>query len=512
MCPQLCFAAALTPAFLQRAADYYADGRYLESLSLYRDWIHNSQIDAHNSPAFLDLGILLDTYLDDSAQALDYYSRHIESQGAGSAQALHFSARIFVRQSRLDEAAAHYRTLQLRYPAYFFENNVQGEFDRYVTAGEQPIGFFDQDRIQGLSGKVRVLIESQKSLVEIQGSPDLFILSNDSSHAWMHHENPVALKADNDTLFVNGIPWGHDSLIVRGGHRDRLQVNGSWYRSELVIRADKDRLKVINYVCLEHYLYGVLPREVYTSWPPAVLQAQAVAARTYALYHMIVRRHDSYDVLSTTSSQAYGGLEREHPATNRAVDATRNQVLFNGHRLALALYHANSGGVVEAVQDVWGVQLPFLLRVVDTPSLQGRHASWSCTVDISEVIERLGAYGVQCEDLVSIEVVMRSAGGRAEQVALTGQGDSVHISGNNLRLILGPSVVKSTRFVVENANGIVRFAGSGYGHGVGMSQWGAYVLAKKGVGYQDILEHYYPGTKLNVWNNSAQPCKKLFRK
>jgi len=500
------------PVFLQRAGDYYADGRYLESLSLYRDWIYNSEIDAENSAAFLGLGILLDTYLDDSAQALDYYSRHIELQGSGSTQALHYSARIFVRQFRFDEAAAYYRILQQRYPAYFVEHDVQREIDTYVSGNEQPGGFFDHDRIHDLSGKVRVLIGVEEDLVEIQGSPDLFVAPNESSIVWTHYEGPISVQADNDTLFINGISWGHDSLLVRGGHRDRLRFNGRWYRSELVVRADKGRLEVINHVCLEHYLYGVLPREVYTSWPPAALQAQAVAARTYALYHMVVRQHDSYDVLSTTSSQAYGGLEREHPATNRAVDATRNQVLFNGRRLALALYHANSGGVVEAVQDVWGVQLPFLLRVVDTPSLQGRHASWSCVVDISEVIERLGAYGLQCDDLVGITVVKRSAGGRAEQVALKGQSGSVFISGNNLRLILGPSVVKSTRFVVENLNGIFRFTGSGYGHGVGMSQWGAYVRAKKGVGYQDILKHYYPGTKLNVWNNSAQPCNKLFRK
>ena len=70
------------------------------------------------------------------------------------------------------------------------------------------------------------------------------------------------------------------------------------------------------------------------------------------------------------------------------------------------------------------------------------------------------------------------------------------LSGNTLRLILGPSVVKSTRFVVESTHGSFRFIGTGYGHGVGMSQWGAYGLAKKGAGYRDILEYYYPGTEL----------------
>jgi stage II sporulation protein D len=311
----------------------------------------------------------------------------------------------------------------------------------------------------------------------------------------------IAVRADNGGLIVNTERLDQTSLIVRGGRDDRVQVNGRWYRSWMRVFADKDRIQVINYVSLEHYLYGVLPREVYTSWPAAALQAQAVAARTYALYHMLMRSNRDFDVLSTTSSQVYGGFDREHPATNSAVDATRSLVLFNDTQLALTLFHANSGGVVESVEDVWGARLPYLVRVVDTPSLQGRHAQWSSTIGVDQMSERLARYGLHCNGLEELFVLKRSAGGRVQQIEMKGPGTSVLLSGNSLRLMLGPSVVKSTLFIVEHTQGSYTFTGAGYGHGVGMSQWGACVLAKSGADYRQILEHYYPGTELALWDN-----------
>jgi len=180
-------------------------------------------------------------------------------------------------------------------------------------------------------------------------------------------------------------------------------------------------------------------------------------------------------------------------------------VLFNGRRLVLALYHANSGGVVEAVEDVWGARLPYLRRVVDTPSLQGRGAMWTCSLGASEVVKRLVNYGVPCDKIESIQTVKRSGSGRVEQVALSGQGASVVISGNSLRLMLGPSVVKSTRFIVEKEDESFVFTGTGYGHGVGMSQWGSYAIAKNKDDYLSILGHYYPGAELGAWNARLQP-------
>ncbi len=504
--PQLVCAGMWTSTLLERAEDYYAGGRYLEALSLYSDCVNNSETDAEKAAALFGIGLLFDQYLDDCEQALTYYSRHIELQGEESARALHYSARVMMRQSRPESARVCYRELLLRYPAYAADNAIQDELKCCVSGAVEHAGLFDRDRLRNMSGLVRVLIENGNDPVEIKGSPDLFVAPDGSADVWTHHDTSLVVRADNDSLFVNDARWEHAELIIRGGHKDRLQVNGRWYRSRVRVRAENGRVLVVNHVGLEQYLYGVLPRETYVSWPAAALQAQAVAARTYALYHMLVRQGCSYDVFSTTSSQVYGGLDGEHPATNRAVDATRDLVLFNGRQLVLALYHANSGGVVEAVEDVWGARLPYLLRVVDTPSLQGRGAQWTCSLSASEVVERLVNYGVACKNIESIQPVKRSGSGRVEQVALGGQGASVVISGNSLRLMLGPSVVKSTRFIVENVDESFVFTGTGYGHGVGMSQWGAYAIAKNKDDYQSILAHYYPGTELAAWNTHGQPA------
>jgi len=498
--PRQAGAAVQWGALLQRADELYADGRYLESLSFYRDCANNTQNDKEIAAAFWGLGLLYDRYLGESEAALDYYNRHIRIRGDHSAQALHYSARILSVMNRGEEAAACYKKLARRYPAYVSDNLVDKDYDAlHVGPVFRHSSRFDRAQLVKFSGSVRVLIENTSSPVEVMGDSGLFISHGAGAEERQYHESPLVVISDNGTMLLNGMSCRDSTVTVRGARRDRLCVNGRWYRSRLSIRAENGRLLVVNHVDLEQYLYGVLPREVYASWPKAVLQAQAVTARTYALYHMVVRQDCDYDVLSTTSSQAYGGLEREHPATNSAVDATRGVVLFNAGELVLGLYHANSGGVLEAVEDVWGARIPYLRRIVDTPSLSGRWTRWSCVVSEADMIERFRLYGIALEVLDSMNVLKRSGTGRVQQVELRSRGTAVLLSGNSLRLIVGPSTLKSTRFVVDHDDGTFRFRGTGYGHGVGMSQWGACALANGGADYRAILLFYYPGTGVFPW-------------
>jgi len=505
---RLCAAAqpsdTAASALLQRAQDYHAAGRYLEALSLYRDCVTSSGPDSEKAAAYFGLGLIFDAYLDNSEQALAWYRRHIELGGAHSDRALHASALILERMLRSNDAAACRRELIRRYPAYAFDNGVQLGSDE-LSGGfpGRTAGAFDRERLRKMPGTVRVLIENTAGAVEVKGDPDLIVAAGGDA-AGSRHGDTFVFRADNDSLYVNDTLHDHSEVAVRGAGRDRLQVNGRWYRSRISIRAEKGRVRVINHISLEQYLYGVLPREVYVSWPPAALQAQAVAARTYALYHMIVQRERSYDVLATTSSQVYGGLEREHPATNAAVDATRGVVLFSGNKLALTLYHANSGGVVEAVEDVWNSRLPYLCRVLDTFSLTGRGAEWSCSLSEPQVIEKLAGFGIEIGTPVNMQTVKRSGSGRVELIEIRGRDSSLMLSGNSLRLIMGPGVVKSTRFIVERDGADFSFTGTGYGHGVGMSQWGARSMAASGFDHQAILAHYYPGTHLAPWRVSGQ--------
>jgi len=496
LCPLPLNAGTVSSELFNRAENYYSAGRYLEALSFYRDSVSNSKTAEHKSAALFGMALLYDLYLDCPEQALASYKNCIELNGEDSARALHYSARILMRQSRFADAQAFYKKVLMNYAAYSSAHGVGSELEQSSAGPAEGMGLFDRKHIASLSGTVRVLIEDSPESIVIKGNSGLCNALHAEEQFIEYPDDALVIQADNNSLFVNNVAHKNQTLIVRSDAEKYLEVNSRQYRSFVTVRARQGRLQVINHVPLDHYLYGVLPREVYVSWPSAVLKAQAVAARTYVLYHMLVRQGSSYDVLSTTSSQVYGGVAREHPATNSAVDATSGLVLFNDRQLALTLYNANSGGVVEAVEDVWGARLPYLRRVVDTASLQARHARWSCVLSVADIIDRLSGYGLQCVGLNEIKVSKRSAGGRVQQIILKGKGLHVLVGGNTLRLMLGPSVVKSTRFIIKQSGGIFTFTGTGYGHGVGMSQWGAYMLAKKRTDYKAILAHYYPGTQI----------------
>jgi stage II sporulation protein D len=150
---------------------------------------------------------------------------------------------------------------------------------------------------------------------------------------------------------------------------------GRPYRGQIQVNAGSNSLQVINSVGLEAYLYGVVPREVPSSWPTEALKAQAVVARSYAL---AVRKTGAFDLYADTRSQVYGGMEAEKPSTNAAVDATAGQVLLHDGRVATTFFFSTSGGRTANVGDVWsgGDELPYLVSVPDPHDSASPHHTW----------------------------------------------------------------------------------------------------------------------------------------
>jgi stage II sporulation protein D len=253
---------------------------------------------------------------------------------------------------------------------------------------------------------------------------------------------------------------------------------------------------VVNHIPLENYLCGVLPREMAPSWPPEALKAQAVAARTYALYHMLLRRTDAYDVLSTTSSQVYGGSEKDYPSVRSAVEATRGLVLAEGGRLALTLFHANSGGMTESCENIWGGRLSYLSSVEDPFSKNRPGDAWEKTLTAEEITAGCVQFGIAAGAVQELAPVERSASGRIQKLKVVTDSQTFFLSGNSFRLIAGPGKIKGAHFEVQKKKGRFVFNGHGYGHGAGMSQWGANAMAKKGFDYRAILGLYYPGGQI----------------
>jgi len=277
----------------------------------------------------------------------------------------------------------------------------------------------------------------------------------------------------------------------------RLFVAIRPYRGILEIRrTPSGRLTVINELELEEYLYGVLKMEVDPRWPVEALKAQAVAARTLAVYSLGRFQAEGYDVRATTESQVYGGLSVEDPRATAAVDATRGEILTYQGRPILAVYHSDSGGYTESSEHVWGGRYPYLRGVPD-PFTSA--APWTVRMELPVFAARLGRAGGTVAGITGVDVAEVTPSGRARTVRITSTTGTVIVRATELRSLLGADVLKSTLFtvrLVSTEEPAVEFTGRGSGHGVGLSQWGARGQALAGKSYTDILRYYYSGVTI----------------
>jgi len=303
---------------------------------------------------------------------------------------------------------------------------------------------------------------------------------------------------------------GIDGGVNRFGAVVRLRSAAGWlaagprrYRGLIELRrTPMGRLTVINEIDLEQYLYGVLKMEVDPRWPAEALKAQAVAARTLALQSAGRFAAEGYDLRATTDSQLYAGINAEDPRATAAVDATRGVIMTYAGRPIFAAYHSDSGGATESSEYVWGQPYAYLRGVADPFGAAAPAREWLSRIDMATLEARLARAGRPVAGVSGIEVTSTTPSGRALMVRISGAGGAMDIGGTDLRQILGVSFLRSTFFVArvvgEDGAAAVEFHGRGSGHGVGMSQWGAWGQAAAGRGYAEILRFYYQGIQLET--------------
>ena len=278
-----------------------------------------------------------------------------------------------------------------------------------------------------------------------------------------------------------------------------LSVNGQAYRGTIEVRrTPSGRLTAINDLDLEQYLYGVIKGEIDPRWPPEAVKAQAVAARTLALETLAASRGkyagEGYTLRATTDSQVYLGVAGEDPGATAAVDATRGVVVtFRGQPI-FAAYHSNSGGHTEDSENVWGTPHPYLRGVPDPFALNGPDEEWATRLPLAAIEADLRRGGVSVTGIAAIEPGRMTPWGRAVTVRVVDEGGRTQeIAANQFRLLLGPTIVRSTMFVITREGADVSFKGRGSGHGVGLDQWGARAMALRGFTLEQILGYYYTG-------------------
>ncbi|MGE5605625.1 MAG: SpoIID/LytB domain-containing protein, partial [Bacteroidota bacterium] len=313
----------------------------------------------------------------------------------------------------------------------------------------------------------------------------------------------------------------HGQGYFFAGRQDRA------YRGSLELLRFEQGLTIVNRINVEEYLYAVVPSEIPSSWPKAVLEAQAVAARTYTFANLGRFDERGFDLLPTVASQVYNGVQSETKSVTDAVNSTRGLILTYQSKPIGAFYYDNCGGYTESSQSVWGFSAPYLQAVPDKllpprdglmapadlyawlksrPEAHSNHPKysnrsayrWSHWITREEIEARL-KLSATVGRILSLTVVERSISGRAAKVLIKGTAGEKILKGDAIRSLGG---LRSNLFVVQPKLGVdglpesFVFTGGGWGHGVGMAQSGAAGMAAAGYGFDQILAHYYQGTEL----------------
>ncbi|AFZ33884.1 SpoIID/LytB domain protein [Stanieria cyanosphaera PCC 7437] len=340
--------------------------------------------------------------------------------------------------------------------------------------------------------ELRVAIK--KNVADLKVGSSTSAIVKDGAGKPIGELNPMAALAAQPQ--GNGI--GLDRLnageiIIEPSQKDGLVwIGDRWYRGRTHLVRQGDTLTAINYVDLEDYLYSVVGAEAVATWPLEALKAQAVAARSYALYKSSTERSSLYDLDTTIGTQVYKGLDTEYTTTHQAVNGTAGQVMTYNGKVILAAFHSSSGGHTENVEDVWTSPLPYLRAVVDYDQ-QSPVFQWDKVVSAQQMNNLIAGVGT-IKTMVPEETTPH---GRVVNMKVVGDRGTTVVTGAELRKVLD---LRSTLFRVTGDGANFRIYGRGFGHGLGLSQWGAYYLAKQGVKYAQILSHYYQQANLSQIN------------
>ena len=298
--------------------------------------------------------------------------------------------------------------------------------------------------------------------------------------------------------------------------RDGNESKSSNYENSIKVIKHNDGFRIINTMNLSEYLKGVVPSESSPSWPLEALKAQAVAARSYAVFHKLSTPDSRrYDVDDTARYQVYTGISHHHPRTDKAVNETKNEILTYNDKVIIAFFHAYSGGETDSAKNIFKMSnIPYCKGTLE--NFTNNEIRAALPKNIHWVIEWNKAWNKQIlmkdlktlkrfqkfdEDLsYNVEVKSRNTthNGSIKTMTFT-QGDSIAtIDHFKLRSTLGWSNFNSYHFFFKDQDeNNLEFTGLGWGHHVGMSQWSAYYMAKyQSATYKEILHKFYFDTSL----------------
>ena len=309
-----------------------------------------------------------------------------------------------------------------------------------------------------------------KGMVKISLSKDGLLIGNYAVNL------PVKIESSNGIIFADKKP----------------------YRGFLYVNKSGNKINVINVLSIEDYIKGVLPKEASAGWGIEALKAQAVISRTYTLSNITKHSKQGFDMCDTTHCQVYGGAAVEALSCNKAVSATKGNVLSYDGKFAQTVFHANCGGHTEDPKYVWNWsgETPAYLKGIKCGYCDNApHANWEKSIAESFIREKLSGYNVG--KIASIKIKDVTPAGSAQKVVIKHGKGTLEMNAYKFRLAVDAWQIRSTTFDdIKKESGNFIFKGRGWGHKVGLCQWGAKGMADKGKKYKSILSHYYPKTKI----------------
>lgn len=354
---------------------------------------------------------------------------------------------------------------------------------------------------------VRVLLgEAEK--VEITGEVEFAAVCGRKRQKFSGGQKVVAFVKDGNVVVGN---LTGQRIVLEGAFDGTLKVFGLHWRGRLILLPAGEKVRVINEVAVESYLVGVVGSEMGAGFSPEALAAQAIAARTYALWMMQRRKNRQFHLTRRPDTQAYGGVEAESPKVRQAVRATAGFVLTYKGKIFPAFYHAICGGMTSSAAFVFGNHVYGTTPDGDGPLDGGvictfcdetappHRRNWSLLLTQSDAVSLLRKVGHsvgQVNDIIPAD--SDSAQRHRAVIFRTDKGD-IKMSTATLRRLLSYRL-HSCLFSVCKKGKDFLITGRGWGHGVGLCQWGAEGMARLSYSCAQILQTYYPNSKLKrLW-------------
>lgn len=334
---------------------------------------------------------------------------------------------------------------------------------------------------------------------ETQKSDFDFVYTKDFNEFKIADMGNKYIDKENDAIAIydsKGKPLiiisSNSNIFFESNDFTPVEVFGKKYRGSFKFINNSSSLSIINYINIEEYLLGVVPKEMPALWNIEALKAQTVAARSFAYSNYEKFIKSGFNLTDDTRSQAYGGISAEHENSTKAVNETKGIVAYYDGKIAELIYNASSGGKTESSRNIWKTQKPYLIAQDDPYSIGNPYDKWELMLTSKEIEKILENIGKNIGTLQDITIDQVTSQGYVLSITFMGSISNESFNKDAIRGIFGYSKLKSLRFDMSKSSDTYKFIGSGYGHGVGMSQYGAKAMAEQGNDYKTILEFYYP--------------------